>query len=107
AAVMVTYALALLVGLWACRQLLPNVNVWWSLSRGRWRAVGESLGWLYATALLQTPFTSLAVLSLGRAGRFEDAAAFSIALTLPLLLWVSSSTIIAIQYYPRLCGLLA
>jgi len=31
----------------------------------------------------------------------------SIALTLPLLLSVSSSTIIAIQYYPRLCSLLA
>jgi O-antigen/teichoic acid export membrane protein len=105
-AVIVTYALSLLIGLWACRPLLPNVTLWWGLSRGRWGAVGRSLGWLYAIALLQTPFTSLAVLALGRAGRFEDAAAFSIALTIPLLLSVSSATIIAVQYFPRLSHLL-
>jgi O-antigen/teichoic acid export membrane protein len=47
------------------------------------------------------------VLVLGHASRFEDAAAFSIALTIPLILVVSSGTVIALQYYPQLSQMLA
>ena len=101
-----TYALALVIMACASRSTMPDVRRWWLLSRGRWRTVGRALGWLYAIALLMTPFSSLAVLVLGQAGRFDDAAAFSIALTIPMLMSVSAATIITIQYYPRLCQLL-
>jgi O-antigen/teichoic acid export membrane protein len=106
-AVSATYAFSLLAMAWASQRLVPNVTTWWSLSRGHWRIVGHAVGWLYGIALLMTPFSSLAVLTLGSAGRFDDAAAFSIGFTIPLLMSVSAATIISIQYYPHLCHLLA
>jgi O-antigen/teichoic acid export membrane protein len=101
-----SYVLALLVMSWACRSVVPDITRWWSLSRGHWRGMGHAIGWLYTIALLMTPFSSLAVLVLGQAGRFDDAAAFSIAFTIPQLMSVSAATIIGIQYYPQLCQLL-
>jgi O-antigen/teichoic acid export membrane protein len=105
-AVSATYALVVLPMAWASRAVVPSIRRWWTLSHGHWRAASTAVGWLYAIGLLSTPFTSLSVLVLGNVGRFVDAASFSIAFTIPLLMAVSAATIISIQYYPRLCQLL-
>jgi O-antigen/teichoic acid export membrane protein len=105
-AVGATYALSLIAMAWASRSVVPNITRWWTLSRGRWRSTTQAVGWLYAIALLQTPYSSLAVIGLGNLGRFEDAGSFSIALTIPTLMAVSAATIISIQYYPELCHVL-
>ncbi|MBV9169163.1 MAG: hypothetical protein JOZ81_03645 [Chloroflexi bacterium] len=107
AAVIVSYLSSLALAVWASRGLLPRLDAYWALSRGSWRNVGRSLGRMYGILLLQTPYSSFAILALGRAGRFEDAAIFSIALTVPLMLVVASGAVIAVQYYPRMCRLLS
>ena len=57
--------------------------------------------------LLLAPYSALAVLALGRSREFECAAAFSIALTLLTMATTASAMIVGVQYYPRICALVA
>jgi len=73
-------------------------------------AVGSTLrssGRQYAMALLLAPYTALAVLALGWSGEFQRAASFSISITLVTMATTASSMIVGVQYYPRICALVA
>jgi O-antigen/teichoic acid export membrane protein len=73
-------------------------------------AIGSTLrssGLPYGMALLLAPYSAVAVLALGWSGEFARAAAFSISLTLVTMAVTASSMIVGVQYYPRLCALLA
>ena len=62
---------------------------------------------IYLLALTLAPFTALVVFALGMAGRYEDAAAVSLALSLIVLLGTVAHTVIFVQFFPRACQLVA
>jgi O-antigen/teichoic acid export membrane protein len=57
--------------------------------------------------LLLAPYSAIAVLALGWSGDFERAAAFSLSITLVTMATTASSMVVGVQYYPRMCALVA
>ncbi|MBV9120753.1 MAG: hypothetical protein JOZ39_08580, partial [Chloroflexi bacterium] len=101
-----SYAASLLTAALAAGLVIPN----WTCPRGafarQWRGFARFSSQAYAVSLLLAPYASLAVLALGQAGKFADAAAFGVALPLVLLVPTALGMVVMVQYHPRLCAVI-
>jgi O-antigen/teichoic acid export membrane protein len=107
AAMAASYGMSLLVSLPICRPLFEACLRIGLRARAPIRRVVSSSSPVYLLSLLLAPFASIAVIGLGAAGRFGDAALFSAALTLALALSTALSLVVSVQYFPRACVLAA
>lgn len=106
-AVIASWTLPLLAALPSCRDALGGWTWAISFDPRRWQEALLASGQVYAVTLLLAPYGAIAVLALGSARRFEDAALVSVTLTLALALSAVEATVLMVHYEPRLCHLLA
>jgi O-antigen/teichoic acid export membrane protein len=114
AAVVVSYGLTLVASLIVVSVAMPRGAVpdladrsWYKTEPSAIGSTLRSSGRPYVMALLLAPYSAIAVLALGWSGEFARAAAFSISITLVTMATTASSMIVGVQYYPRICVLVA
>lgn len=98
--VMAAVAAAIVCGLLIPHWSRPDASLW-----RRWRSFARFSGQAYAVSLVLSPLGALAILTLGKAGRFADAASMGVALPLALLLPTTLAMVVMVQIHPRMCQL--
>jgi O-antigen/teichoic acid export membrane protein len=113
-AVVASYGITLVASLLVVWVVIPRGALRALTHRSWYRvqtsAIGSTLtssGRQYGMALLLAPYSAVAVIALGWSGQFARAAAFSISISLATMATTASSMILGVQYYPRLCALVA
>ncbi len=114
AAFIASYGVTLVLSLVAVSMAMPRAALpdlrdrsWYKTTPSEVRSTLRSSRRPYVLGLLLAPYSALAVLALGWSREFERAAAFSIALTLVTMATTASAMIVGVQYYPRICALVA